>query len=99
MKAVNRTRASAQGPSGDLIQIQLGPGPLALERPSLDLDQITLGALSLGPRAIYCLHECDISSPELDIGGITLMSQIPMCAFTFNTKTVAIWRSYTLKIQ
>ena len=86
----------------------LGPGPLALERPSLDLDQITLGALSLGPHAIYCLHSCDISSPSLDIGeiplglrprdislkylsasprgisgGITLMSQIPKCNFTY----------------
>ena len=116
MKAVNRTRAEAQGPSGDLIQIQLGPGPSALERPSLDLDQITLGALSLGPRAIYCLHSCDISSPSLDIGeiplglrprdislkylsasprgisgGITLMSHIPKCDFTYYTPRTLIY--------
>ena len=99
MKAVNRTRAEAQGPEGDLIQIQRGPFKGRRPRPELDLDQITRGALSLGPSAIYCLHECDISSPELDIGGITLMSHISMCAFTFNTTTVAIWRSYTLKIH
>ena len=43
-----------------------------------------------GPSAIYCLNECDMSSPELDIGGITRASQIPMCAFRFNTMKVIL---------